>query len=199
MVGAGTCRRIFYQLRHFPIDIIGNYGMQVALYDEAEKDIKIVLDEHLPCDKESVSSHAELIRNKYGFTEYSGDPVEFHASGCVTLPLLGTAAKTPDKLTFDPTRARRRTIYGEVCELFRDYTVFVGGSSSFDMAPAPYDKAYALSRYCAERGIRHSEVVFIGDDYGTGGNDESVYKSDFNFLKIDNYLDFSKVVEPLLK
>ena len=199
MVGAGTCRRIFNQLREFPIDIIGNYGMQVALYDESEKDIKIVLDEQLPCDRESVSARASLIREKYGFTEYKGDPVEFHSSGCVTLPILGTKADPADKLAFDPTRARRRAIYAEVCELFSDYTVFVGGSSSFDMAPAPYDKAYALSRYCAERGIKHSEVVFIGDDYGEGGNDESVYKSDFNFLRIDNYLDFAKVVEPLLK
>ena len=198
MVGAGTCRRIFDQLRHFPIDIIGNYGMQVALYNEALRDIEIVLDEHLPCDRESVSARARIVRDKYGFTEYSGEHVEFHPSGCVTIPLLGTAAKTPDKLVFDPTRARRRAIYGEVCELFSDYTVFVGGSSSFDMAPAPYDKAYALARYCEERGIKHSEVVFIGDDYGAGGNDESVYKSDFNFLKIDNYLDFSKVVAPLL-
>jgi HAD superfamily hydrolase (TIGR01484 family) len=198
MVGAGTCRRIFNQLREFPIDIIGNYGMQVALYDEDARDIKIVLDEKLPCDRESVSERARAVREKYGFTEYSGDPVEFHPSGCVTLPLLGTAAKTPDKLAFDPTRERRRAIYGEICELFSDYTVFVGGSSSFDMAPAPYDKAYALSRYCADRGILHSEVVFIGDDYGMGGNDEAVFKSDFNFFKIDNYLDFSKVVEPLL-
>ena len=198
MVGAGTCRRIFNQLREFPIDIIGNYGMQVALYDESEKDIRIVLDKQLPCDRESVSARAALIREKHGFTEYKGDPVEFHPSGCVTLPILGTKADPADKLAFDPTRARRRAIYPEVCELFSDYTVFVGGSSSFDMAPAPYDKAYALSRYCAERGIKHSEVVFIGDDYGEGGNDESVFRSDFNFFKIDNYLDFAKVVAPLL-
>ena len=50
-----------------------------------------------------------------------------------------------------------------------------------------------------EHGFKHDEVVFVGDDYGLGGNDESVYKSDFNFLTIDNYLDFPKVVEELLK
>lgn len=47
--------------------------------------------------------------------------------------------------------------------------------------------------------LSHDEVVYIGDDYGLGGNDESVYKSDFPYLTIDNYLDFPKVVEPLLK
>ena len=83
-------------------------------------------------------------------------------------------------------------------EVFSDYIVFVGGSSSFDMAPAPYNKAYALSKYCEEHGIAHDEVVFVGDDYGEGGNDESVYLSDFNFLTIDNYLDFPEVMKPLL-
>jgi hypothetical protein len=66
------------------------------------------------------------------------------------------------------------------------------------MAPFPFDKAYALSKYCADHGIAHSEVVYIGDDYGPGGNDESVYKSDFNYLTIDNYLDFPEIVKDLL-
>ena len=42
MAGAGQCRRIFDQMGHFPIDIVGNYGMQYAEYDEESKDIKIV-------------------------------------------------------------------------------------------------------------------------------------------------------------
>jgi hydroxymethylpyrimidine pyrophosphatase-like HAD family hydrolase len=76
--------------------------------------------------------------------------------------------------------------------------VFVGGSSSFDMAPKPYNKYYALDLYCKEKGIAHDEAAFVGDDYGLGGNDESVYKSDFNFVCVDNYLDFGKYVAHLL-
>ena len=66
------------------------------------------------------------------------------------------------------------------------------------MVPKPYDKFYALDLYCKENGFSHNEVVYIGDDYGLGGNDEAVYKSDFNYITIDNYLDFPKVVKPLL-
>ena len=83
-------------------------------------------------------------------------------------------------------------------ELFSDYTVFVGGSSSFDMAPKPYNKYHALDLYCQEYGLSHENVVFVGDDYGPGGNDESVYKSDMNFITIDNYLDFPELMKPLL-
>ena len=66
------------------------------------------------------------------------------------------------------------------------------------MSPAPYDKAYALSEYCEARGIKHSEVVYVGDDYGIGGNDESVYLSDFNFVKIDDYRTLGEKLNFLL-
>ena len=38
MVGAGQVMRIFNQLEQFPIDIIGNYGLQYGVYN---KDTKI--------------------------------------------------------------------------------------------------------------------------------------------------------------
>lgn len=198
MVGAGMCDRIFEQLGRFPIDIIGNYGMQYAKYNRDTGNIEHVFDETRECDRKSVEKRVALFREKYGFTDFAGDSVEYHSSGCVTIPILGTKARLEDKLAFDPTRAKRRAIYGEVRKLFPEYTVFVGGSSSFDMSPVPFDKAYALSKYCSNYDIEHNEVVYIGDDYGEGGNDESVYKSDFNYLTIDNYLDFPKVVAFLL-
>lgn len=82
--------------------------------------------------------------------------------------------------------------------MFDDYTVFVGGSSSFDMAPFPYNKYYALDKYCKERGISHEDVVYVGDDYGQGGNDEAVYLSDFNFITIDDYRDFPEIMKIFL-
>ncbi len=189
MVGAGSCLRIFRQMGEYPIDILGNYGLQYAEYDPAAKDLRFVFDKRLPCDRESVLRRANAFRAKHGFTEFAGDSVEFHDSGVVTFALLGTKAVLADKLAFDPDRSRRRAVYDEVKALFPDYKVFVGGSSSFDMAPAPYDKAYALSALCAERGLAHDEVLYVGDDYGPGGNDESVFQSDFPFLPIDNYRD----------
>ncbi len=198
MVGAGMCRRIFEQMNHYPLDILGNYGMQYAKYNPETGDIDIIRNAQLPCDRESVEKRVTAMREKYGFTEFAGDNVEYHASGCVTFPILGTKAALPDKLAFDPDRSKRRKIYADIKSVFSDYIVFVGGSSSFDMAPAPYDKAYALDLYCKEHGIAHDEVVFVGDDYGEGGNDESVFKADFNFIKIDNYEKLPQAVAELL-
>ena len=158
----------------------------------------IIRDLVFECDRESVEKRVEQMRNKYGFTTYAGESVEYHPSGCVTFPILGTKAVQEDKLAYDPDRSKRRKIYDDIVNTFSDFIVFVGGSSSFDMAPAPYNKYYALDLYCKEKNLDHSNVVFIGDDYGMGGNDESVYKSDFSFLTIDNYLDFPEVVKELL-
>lgn len=198
MVGAGTCRRIFEQMERFPIDIIGNYGMQYAKYNPDTQDLDILRDTQLPIDRESVDGRVTAMREKYGYTEYRGENVEYHPSGCITFPILGTKANIADKLAFDPDRVKRRAIYADVKAVFSDYIVFVGGSSSFDMAPAPYDKAYALSLYCQEHGIRHDEVVYVGDDYGPGGNDESVYLSDFHFIPIDDYRTLAEKLQPLL-
>ena len=198
MVGAGQVMRIFNQLEHFPIDIIGNYGLQYGKYNAETGTVELVRDETLPCDRERVTERVEYFRQKYGFTVYAGESVEFHPSGCVTFPVLGTKAVAADKLAFDSDRSKRRAIYDEVAAAFPEYVVFVGGSSSFDMAPKPYNKYHALNLYCKELGLSHDEVVFIGDDYGLGGNDESVYRSDFNYLTIDNYEDFPQVVKPLL-
>ena len=197
MVGAGNCMRIHNQLGGFPMDVIGNYGMQYAKYTDGE--LRLVRDDAVTDkDKADIEKKVTSIREKHGFTQFAGENVEYHASGCLTLPLLGTKANQADKLAFDPDRKKRRAFYSEVCEEFSDYNVFVGGSSSFDMAPKPFNKYYALDLWCRENGYDHSEVVFVGDDYGIGGNDESVYHSDFRFVCTDDYTRLDEVLAPWL-
>ncbi len=48
---------------------------------------------------------------------------------------------------------------------------------------------------CEQNGILPSEVLFIGDDYGMGENDESVSLSDFNFLTINSYRTFPEITK----
>ena len=198
MAGAGQCMRIFEQMEHFPIDIIGNYGMQYARYNSETQTIDMVYDLEEPCNRPLCEERITALRQKHGYTEFAGDNVEYHKSGCVTFPLLGTKAVQEDKLSFDPDRSKRRAIYEDVKQVFSDFIVFVGGSSSFDMTPAPYSKAYALERYCKKNGLTKEQVCYVGDDYGLGGNDESVLLAGFPFIKVDDYHDFPKLMEQLL-
>jgi len=135
MIGAGACQRIFGQMNEYPIDIIGNYGMEVAKYNPETKQLDIVDKAYVAPDRERTEKVCQQFREKYGFTEYAGDAVEFHASGMITFPLIGTKAKIEDKLSFDPDRSRRKVFYDEVKAAFPDYTVFIGGSSSLTLLP----------------------------------------------------------------
>lgn len=199
MVGAGQCQRIFRQMGGFPIDIIGNYGLQYTAWRDAPGQPELVRDLRFDCDVPSVEKRVTYLREKYGYTRFAGKSVEYHPSGCVTFAILGTDASLEDKLAFDPDKKKRRVMYQEVVALFPEYRVFIGGSSSFDMAPCPYDKYYALDLYCREQGFTHDQVVFFGDDYMPGGNDAAVKESDFSFVAVDSYLDFPKYAAFLLK
>ena len=42
------------------------------------------------------------------------------------------------------------------------------------------------------------KVVYVGDDYGIGGNDESVYNSDFRFICVDDYTKLDEYLAEFL-
>jgi len=199
MVGAGACRRIHNQLGGYPLDVIGNYGMEMGEYDREKNELVIVESRSVVIEpREVVRERVTALRRRFGMERFEGDTVEFHASGMITFPLLGTKANIADKLAFDPDRSRRRPLYPIVKEAFSQYTVFIGGSSSFDIVPHPFDKLYALERYCARHGIAREEVVFFGDDYREGGNDEQVYRSGYAFVTVDDYRDFPERAKAVL-
>ena len=196
MVCAGSCERVYNQLGKFPINISGFYGMQ---YSEII-DNKLELHESavVTVNQDEVLEYCKAIRNEFGFSDYCGEPVEFHASGLITFPILGTKALLEDKLKYDPDRAKRRVCYERVCEIFKEYNVFIGGTSSFDIAPKPYNKLYALNCYLEKYGLTYDDVIFFGDDYGIGGNDRQVYESGIEFVCMDNYKDFPRIAEEIL-
>lgn len=200
LMAAGTCERVFRQLNRFPIDIVGNYGMQestVEMKDGVAR-LRVIRDEKRPPDRDEVERRVQWIRELTGYTEIAGDPVEYHPSGVLTFPLLGTQAPLEEKLKFDPDRRKRRAIYELVVEAFPEYNVFIGGSSSFDIVPKPFEKYYALVAYARERGIQPNEIVYVGDDFGPGGNDEPVAKGGIRCINVDDYRALERYLADLI-
>ncbi|MCQ2428575.1 MAG: HAD family hydrolase [Clostridia bacterium] len=185
MVGAGNCPRIYGQMGEYPIDIVGNYGMQESTVTDGKFEI-IRTDKSFP-DREYFLKTTQYLREKYGYTEYRGDAVEFHESGMVTFPLIGTKALIEDKLAFDPDRSKRRAMYGEVCELFPDYSVYIGGTSSFDFSAKKYNKYDAIMTYAAAHGYEKDEILYVGDDFAEGGGDSHVRIYGMDYVEIDDY------------
>lgn len=192
-VGAGTCERIFHQLDGLEVDIIGNYGMQFSTV--ADGKFSLIREYKQSLDTEEIIRKIEKLRSKLGLPqETCGEIVEFHDSGVITFPLLGTKAKLEDKLKYDPNRELRRKMLPVVKEYFPENIVFVGGTSSYDISPKPFSKLQGINEYLKEKNLNHKDVIYMGDDYGIGGNDEDIYLSDIDFVCVDNYLDFPQLV-----
>lgn len=198
MVGAGSCQRIYSQMQGFPISIIGNYGMQYSSVDKSTGKLILKEDISVKTDISLTISRAEKLRATLNLQRFEGNTIEIHPSGMLTFPVLGTGADISNKLSYDPLRTKRRQMYHEVALSFPEYNVYIGGASSFDIVPCPYSKLYALDRYCSRHGLSHSDIVYFGDDYGEGGNDEDIFLSDIQFEKIDDYRFFPDYAEKFL-
>lgn len=196
MVGAGNCQRIYRQMGGYPIDILGNYGMQEAHIVDGE--LVTVKQLTQKVDTAFFNRKTDYLRKKYGYTQIYGKSVEYHPSGMVTFALLGTEAPTAQKVVFDPDKAKRKAMYPEVLKIFRNYSVFIGGSSSFDFAGKKFNKYDAVARYAKENGYSLDEVIFIGDDFGDGGGDSHIRINGLDYINIRNYKDFPLEIVPLL-
>ena len=185
MVAAGNAPRVYNQMGQYPIDILANYGMQESRMIDGE--FTIVRDDKVLPDRDFFLRETTYLREKYGYTTYAGEPLEFHESGMVTFPLLGTKARIEDKIAFDPDRKKRHVLYPEVLEIFKDFAVFVGGSSSFDFTPAQYNKYDAMVRYSRENGYTVDEMLYVGDDFGEGGGDSHIRLKGMDYIQIDDY------------
>lgn len=192
MVGAGNAPRIYNQMEQFPVDIIANYGMQESAIIDGE--FKIIREDTAFPDKDYFNRTCQYLRQKYGYTEYAGAHLEFHASGMVTFCLLGSGAKIEDKVVFDPDRSKRRILYDEVCSLFPDHVVYIGGSSSFDFAPKQYNKYDSIMKYAAEHGYALEEILFVGDDFGDGGGDSHVRIKGMDYVQVDDYRKLPEIL-----
>ena len=185
MVGAGNAERIYAQMGEYPIDIIGNYGMQESKIIDGK--FTVVRQVQSNPNKEFFIENIRYLHKKYGYTQYKGEEVEFHKTGMVTFPLLGTKADIQDKLAFDPTREKRKVLYPEVLEIFKDYAVYIGGSSSFDFAEKQYNKYDAIMTYAKENGYKKEEILFVGDDFGDGGGDSHIRIFGMDYIEITDY------------
>lgn len=196
IVGGGGAERIHRQMGDYPVAVLGNYGLEEARVVNGEW--KIVRHDQMVIDTIDIVRKCQRLREKYGFLQYWGLPVEFHKSGMITFGLLGSKAPQEEKLAFDPDKSKRRAMYADVCKEFEDFSVFIGGSTSFDIAGKQYNKYDAIMRYAAENGYTRDEIIFIGDDFDDGGNDSHVRLGGMDYIRVYDYRDFPKDIKPLL-
>jgi hydroxymethylpyrimidine pyrophosphatase-like HAD family hydrolase len=83
-------------------------------------------------------------------------------------------------------------MYPEVLEVFKEYTVFIGGSTSFDIVAKQYNKYDATMEYAKMHGYTKEQVLFMGDDMGDGGGDSHVRLGGMDYIHV---LDYTRIPE----
>ena len=72
-------------------------------------------------------------------------------------------------------------------EVFKDYAVYIGGSTSFDLTPRQYNKFDATLRYAHEHGYSLDDCLFVGDDLDDGGGDSHIRLYGMDYIWIHDY------------
>lgn len=199
MLGAGTCERIHRQIGKLPIDILSNYGMEEAVYDETLCGMRTIRYECFPIDRASVEARILAFREAHALPVLYGEGLIAYRTGAFTLPVLGSETPLEKKLTYDPDRKKRVSLLPDLIARFPDYTVTLSGTSSFDFCPFPYSKYYALDRYAREHGYAHGEIRFFGNEFFRGGNDESVFLSDIPSVAVEDFRDLPYLLSRALE
>ena len=83
-------------------------------------------------------------------------------------------------------------------ELFPDYTVYIGGSSSFDFTAKKYNKYDAIMEYAKENGYEKDEILYIGDDFDDGGGDSHIRLFGLDYIQIEDYNETAEKLAYLL-
>lgn len=91
---------------------------------------------------------------------------------------IGREAGPADRATFEKIDIQHSiraglliTLRDRLSTMSKKLTVKLGGSTSFDIYPAGWDKSYVLSRFKDEK------VWFVGDRCGPTGNDYEIYEA----------------------
>jgi HAD superfamily hydrolase (TIGR01484 family) len=90
---------------------------------------------------------------------------------------LGQQAPIEEKKKWDPTHEKRQPLADALRRRLPEVSVAVNASTSIDITPKGITKAYGIKKLVELSGISVSEMLYVGDALGEGGNDAVVIES----------------------
>lgn len=163
-------------------------GSMCFQYDEDKKDWIMTDREPFPekiksevmreLTKIIASRHFDIPQNPYGdYIEDRDTQINFSA--------LGQNAPLEAKKLWDPHEQKRKKIKEQLESVVEGITASVAGTTSIDVLPKGFDKAFGLNLFLKKSGISPKDVIFVGDAVFPGGNDYSVLEAGIETLKTD--------------
>lgn len=127
----------------------------------------------------------------------AGDVIEDRDSQ-ITFSALGQEATLGDKIAWDPTGERKRTLRDAVALAIPDLEVRSGGSTSIDITRKGVDKAYGMQRLSEASGVSYTDMLFFGDRLDEGGNDYPVLSLGVPSVAVHGWEDTAEHLDALI-
>jgi len=93
----------------------------------------------------------------------------------------------------------RKQMRDRLTELLPEFEVRVGGLTTIDITPKGIDKAYGIRKIEEHLNIPISDMVFIGDEMGEGGNDGAVKVTGIDTIEVEDQEETKKIIRELIK
>lgn len=160
-------------------------GSAGYIYDFPRKSWKQLYNEELSKeerDEIKKALHESISECGFDLTRAYGDVIEDRGSQ-ITFSGQGQKAPLEVKSIWDPNQSKRRKIVDLLNKKINKYEIRIGGTTSIDITKKGIDKAFAIKKIKEILNVGDDDVIYIGDALYKGGNDESVKKTDVDFIQ----------------
>jgi HAD superfamily hydrolase (TIGR01484 family) len=151
-------------------------------------------------EKERIFAAFEKMFAEVGFVvpeKVYGELIEDRATQ-ITFAAYGSQAPLPLKSAWDPDRAKRLNMISVLAKLIPEFEVRTGGTSSIDVTRKGIDKAYGIMQMEKHLGSPRSTMLFVGDDFGEGGNDAPVIATGVEVVEVTDPEHTKRIIREML-
>lgn len=117
----------------------------------------------------------------------------------ITFSGLGQKAPPEEKIKWDPTKEKRKPLYEAlVRRIGADFAIGLNATTSIDITRKGITKAYGIVQLATLTSIPISEMLYVGDALGEGGNDSVVIPTGVHTKAVSGPEETLAVINSLL-
>lgn len=116
----------------------------------------------------------------------------------VTFSAHGSTAPLKVKTIWDPNRSKRLRMIKVLERHIPEFEIRTGGTTSIDVNRKGIDKAYGIMQMEQHISVPRSDMVFVGDDLGPGGNDAPVLTTGIEVVAVTGPEHTKEIIRSML-
>lgn len=116
----------------------------------------------------------------------------------ITFAAHGSEAPLHIKGAWDPDRTKRLKMIELLQRLIPGFEIRTGGTSSIDVTRKGIDKAYGIMQMEKHLNIPRSQMSFVGDDLGPGGNDHPVIATGVEIIAVTDPEHTKRIIRSMI-